>query len=150
MSQQGKNTIALNKHFYKDLRKLSTMAKQRDLETANAPLTDKVTEDYHVVMYRDGFPVSHGHMLFVPKYDTPEIIADAFFDAYQYGLNLVKSGEADGFNVGLNYGPAAGQTVMYPHIHLIPRFNDDVEDPVGGVRNVIPGKGNYKKTTRTL
>ena len=42
-------------------------------------------------------------------------------------------------------GESAGQTCMYPHVHLIPRKDGDCEDPVGGVRNVIPGKGNYKK-----
>jgi diadenosine tetraphosphate (Ap4A) HIT family hydrolase len=116
-----------------------------ELDHANVPWTDKIDEDFHVVIYQDGFPVSHGHVLFVPKYNTPEVIQDAFYDAYNYGLELVKSGKADGFNIGLNYGKAAGQTVMYPHVHLIPRYQGDVEDPIGGVRNVIPGKGNYKK-----
>jgi diadenosine tetraphosphate (Ap4A) HIT family hydrolase len=45
----------------------------------------------------------------------------------------------------MNCGTAAGQTVMYPHIHMIPRRHGDVEDPVGGVRGVIPGQANYKK-----
>jgi diadenosine tetraphosphate (Ap4A) HIT family hydrolase len=66
-------------------------------------------------------------------------------DAYLWGVKLVESGECDAFNIGLNSGEAAGQTVMYPHIHLIPRRWGDVEDPVGGVRNTIPGKGNYRK-----
>jgi diadenosine tetraphosphate (Ap4A) HIT family hydrolase len=61
------------------------------------------------------------------------------------GNHMVVSGECDGFNIGFNSGEAAGQTVMYPHIHLIPRRTGDVEDPVGGVRNTIPGKGNYRK-----
>jgi len=50
-----------------------------------------------------------------------------------------------GYNVGINMGASAGQTCMYPHVHLIFRRNNDCEDPVGGIRNVIPGKGNYKK-----
>ena len=50
-----------------------------------------------------------------------------------------------GFNIGMNVGSSAGQTVDWPHIHLIPRREGDVEDPTGGVRNVIPGKGNYKE-----
>jgi diadenosine tetraphosphate (Ap4A) HIT family hydrolase len=69
---------------------------------------------------------------------------ECFEDAVRYGKDKVKTGDWDGFNVGLNYGKAAGQTVDWPHIHLIPRRTDDVKDPVGGVRNVIPGKGNYK------
>jgi diadenosine tetraphosphate (Ap4A) HIT family hydrolase len=116
----------------------------KELETANVPWTDKIDEDFHVAIYRDKYPVSHGHMLFVPKYNTPEVIQDAFYDAYKYGLALIKSGEADGFNIGMNVGKVAGQTVMYPHVHLIPRYEGDVKDPTGGIRNVIPGKGNYK------
>jgi diadenosine tetraphosphate (Ap4A) HIT family hydrolase len=51
--------------------------------------------------------------------------------------------QPDGYNIGINAGPAAGQTVMHLHLHLIPRFHGDVPDPRGGVRHVIPGKGNY-------
>jgi diadenosine tetraphosphate (Ap4A) HIT family hydrolase len=61
------------------------------------------------------------------------------------GIKRVQDGEWDGVNVGLNYGPAAGQTVEWPHVHLIPRRNGDMKDPTGGVRHVIPEKGNYKK-----
>ncbi len=62
----------------------------------------------------------------------------------RYGKRKVAEGEWDGFNVGLNYNQAAGQTVNWPHVHLIPRRIGDVADPVGGVRNTIPGKGNYR------
>lgn len=48
----------------------------------------------------------------------------------------------------MNYGKTAGQTVDWPHIHLIPRQTGDVADPTGGVRNIIPGKGNYKKANK--
>ncbi len=121
-----------------------------DLEDFNAPWSEKVSEDFHVVVYKDKYPVTEGHLLFVPKYNTAEIIDDAFYSAYLEGIELVRSGKADGFNIGFNYGEAAGQTIMYPHVHLIPRRKGDVEDPVGGVRNVIPGKGNYKKSKETL
>jgi diadenosine tetraphosphate (Ap4A) HIT family hydrolase len=47
----------------------------------------------------------------------------------------------------MNMGTAAGQTVMYPHVHMIPRIKDDCEDPVGGVRGVVPGQANYKTHT---
>jgi diadenosine tetraphosphate (Ap4A) HIT family hydrolase len=50
-------------------------------------------------------------------------------------------------NIGINMGEAAGQTVQYPHVHLIPRRAGDVEDPVGGVRGVIPGQANYRKSS---
>jgi diadenosine tetraphosphate (Ap4A) HIT family hydrolase len=52
----------------------------------------------------------------------------------------------DGFNIGINIGQHAGQTIQHVHIHLIPRYKGDVENPVGGVRNVIPELGNYLDT----
>jgi diadenosine tetraphosphate (Ap4A) HIT family hydrolase len=116
-----------------------------DISESSAPWTDIVQEDFHVIIYRDAYPVNLGHVLFVPKYNTVSVLKDAFEDAIQYGKELIKSGKADGFNVGLNYGTAAGQTVDWPHIHVIPRYTGDVEDPIGGVRNTIPGKGNYRK-----
>jgi len=58
----------------------------------------------------------------------------------------VVTGEWEAYNVGMNCGESAGQTVMYPHIHLIPRRTGDCADPVGGVRGVIHGQANYKKT----
>jgi diadenosine tetraphosphate (Ap4A) HIT family hydrolase len=116
-----------------------------ELDTINVPWTNPVSQDIHVVVYRDGFPVTPGHLLFVPRYNTPEVLQDAFYDAYNKGMAMMANGECDGFNIGLNIGTAAGQTVMYPHIHLIPRYKGDVEDPTGGIRNVIPGKGNYRK-----
>jgi diadenosine tetraphosphate (Ap4A) HIT family hydrolase len=57
---------------------------------------------------------------------------------------MIARGECDAFNVGLNMGEAAGQTVMYPHVHLIPRMHGDTTDPVGGVRGVIPLQQNYR------
>jgi diadenosine tetraphosphate (Ap4A) HIT family hydrolase len=59
------------------------------------------------------------------------------------GNRMVTAGECDAFNVGMNLGAAAGQTVMYPHVHLIPRRVGDCVDPVGGVRGVIHGQANY-------
>lgn len=119
-----------------------------DLDDANVPWTDKVEEDYHVVVYRDKYPVTEGHLLFVPKYNTLHVVMDAFEDAVRDGINRVKQGEWDGFNIGLNYGQAAGQTVEWPHVHLIPRRKGDMEDPTGGVRHVIPEKGNYKRSEK--
>jgi len=112
-------------------------------EESNAPWTEIVQEDFHVVVYKDKYPVTQGHLLFVPRYNTTHILSEAFNDAFRYGRSKVQAGEWDGFNIGLNYGKAAGQTVDWPHIHLIPRRTGDVADPVGGVRNIIPGKGNY-------
>lgn len=109
-----------------------------------APWTDVVQDDFHVVVYKDKYPVSEGHMLFVPKYSADGVIEDCFADALRVGKEKVQSGEWDGFNIGINWGEAAGQTVPYPHVHLIPRRKGDMSDPRGGVRHVIPEKGNYK------
>ena len=114
-------------------------------EAGVAPWTEKVREDYHVVVFEDKYPVTEGHLLFVPQYAADGVIEDCFADALRIGKKKVEAGEWDGFNIGLNWGKAAGQTVMYPHIHLIPRRKGDMEDPRGGVRHVIPEKGNYKK-----
>jgi len=116
-----------------------------EIEDSNAPWTELIEEDYHVAVYQDKYPVSEGHLLFVPKYNTMGVLRDAFEDAVRFGRDRVNAGIWEGFNVGLNYGKVAGQTVDWPHIHLIPRKAGDVEDPIGGVRNVIPGRGNYKK-----
>jgi diadenosine tetraphosphate (Ap4A) HIT family hydrolase len=126
----------MNNQIFKDI--------SDHIEDASVPWTDCVQEDYHVAVFRDKYPCTPGHLLYVPKYNTLGVLSDAFEDAVRYGKTMVEAGEWDGFNIGLNYGPSAGQTVMWPHIHLIPRRKGDVEDPVGGVRNTIPGKGNYK------
>lgn len=115
------------------------------IEDSTAPWDNIVSEDFHVAIYKDKYPVSIGHLLFVPKYNTIAVLMDAFEDAVKLGKKMVKDGQWDGFNIGLNYGKPAGQTVDWPHVHLIPRYEGDVADPIGGVRNVIPGKGNYKK-----
>lgn len=114
-------------------------------DSKNAPWDNVVSEDFHVKVFKDKYPVTDGHLLYVPKYNTIHVLMDAFEDAIRYGKNMVDQGEWDGFNVGLNIGKAAGQTVGWPHVHLIPRRVGDMEDPTGGVRHVIPEKGNYKK-----
>lgn len=113
---------------------------------SSAPWDNLVQEDFHVAVYLDKYPVNPGHLLFVPQYNTISVLTDAFSDAIRHGRNKVDEGEWEGFNVGLNYGKVAGQTVDWPHIHLIPRFKGDMDDPTGGVRHVIPEKGNYRKT----
>lgn len=97
-----------------------------------------------VKVYRDRYPVTAGHLLFVPERDAPGNITEAFRLAYLMGEAMVRRGECAAFNVGLNKNNEAGQTVMYPHVHLIPRRAGDCADPVGGVRGVIPGQANYR------
>ena len=122
-----------------------------DLEQAMqdkiAPWNLEVSEltDFHVAVFQDRYPVTHGHLLFVPRFNTAGVIQDCFESAMAEGNRMVAAGECDAFNVGMNSGAAAGQTVMYPHVHLIPRRTGDCEDPVGGVRGVIAGQANYKQ-----
>ena len=98
----------------------------------------------------DGFPVSKGHSLIIPHRhvaDYSDLTAKEIPAIHQILADVrslvQKRFSPDGFNVGVNIGFTAGQTIMHAHIHLIPRYKGDVSDPIGGVRNVIPGKGNY-------
>jgi diadenosine tetraphosphate (Ap4A) HIT family hydrolase len=115
------------------------------IESAKVPWTNPVQEDFHVVVYRDNYPVTEGHLLFVPKCNTVGVLRDVLEDAIKHGIQKVNEGEWDGFNIGMNVGKAAGQTIDWPHVHLIPRRQGDMDDPRGGVRHVIPSKGNYRK-----
>lgn len=100
--------------------------------------------------FLDDFPVSNGHALVIPKrhvvsiWDmTSDEYADAFNLVRQVKDILQKKFEPQGFNVGVNCGETAGQTVFHAHIHIIPRYTGDVPSPRGGIRNIIPGKGSY-------
>lgn len=98
----------------------------------------------------DGFPVSPGHALVVPRrhvatwFDATAEEQAALIHVLSVARDIVaEHHRPDGYNVGINVGEAAGQTVFHLHIHLIPRYSGDVADPRGGVRHVIPSKGNY-------
>lgn len=95
-------------------------------------------------IFRDAYPVTDGHLLFVPTMANSQCLYACFQGAYKFGYDGVVSEKWDAFNIGQNVGESAGQTVMYPHIHMIPRRKGDMEDPRGGVRHVIPEKGNYR------
>jgi len=115
------------------------------IQESTAPWDDVVSDETFVNVYHDRYPCTPGHLLFVPKFNRTDCLNQAFAEAHIYGAWQVEQGKWDGFNIGLNLGAAAGQTVDWPHIHLIPRRTGDVADPTGGVRNTIPGKGNYQK-----
>lgn len=98
----------------------------------------------------DGYPVTKGHTLLIPKrhcqtiFDLNELESSTLFSA----LNTVKtilneSYNPNGYNIGANCGEASGQTISHCHIHIIPRYYGDVEDPRGGVRGVISNKQKY-------
>jgi superfamily II DNA or RNA helicase/diadenosine tetraphosphate (Ap4A) HIT family hydrolase len=98
----------------------------------------------------DGFPVSPGHLLVIPRrhiptwYDATAEEQVALLQGIEMARQeILRRHQPDGFNIGINIGAAAGQTVFHLHIHLIPRYSGDLPDPRGGVRNVIPSKGNY-------
>ena len=124
--------------------KYETLYEARAAGVAPWDLAVERLTDFHVAVFEDRYPVSRGHLLFVPRYNTDAVIYDCFETAMREGRRMVRSGECDAFNIGINCGEAAGQTVMYPHVHLIPRRHSDCVDPIGGVRGVIPGQANYK------
>jgi ATP adenylyltransferase len=117
-------------------------------QEGRAPWTEVEVNTRDFVVFRDKYPVTDGHLLIVPKTNSQEEVMKCFKFAISVGnQNVESSNNITGYNIGLNIGTSAGQTCMYPHVHLIFRRDGDCEDPVGGVRNVIPGKGNYKKET---
>ena len=93
-------------------------------------------------VWADLFPVTPGHLLWIPKKDTVGYVRVTYGEAYNYGQNKIDSEEWAGFNIGQNIGLASGQTVLWPHIHLIPRHENDSEDK-GGIRRSIPNGNHY-------
>lgn len=105
--------------------------------------------EYVYVIY-DAFPVTKGHCLIIPKRHI-----ETYFEASYFEVNAIDEAlrymnkildleyKPDGYNIGINCGEVAGQTIMHLHIHLIPRYKNDCENPKGGIRGVIPEKQNY-------
>lgn len=125
----------------------------------NCPFCDVQRDDFenrliytneHGFVIRDGFPITDGHSLVIPKKHV-----GSFFDLTsdeQAGLHklvllvredLKEKFKIEDLNIGINDGPLAGQTVPHCHIHIIPRREGDVSDPRGGVRWIIPEKADY-------
>ena len=112
-----------------------------------------IAQEGEVIAIRDKYPVTKLHTLILPKrhaadyFDlTPEERSDT--DKLLRSLRraiLDEDNSVTGFNIGVNCGLSAGQTIMHAHIHLIPRRDGDIPHPRGGVRGVIPGKMDYKK-----
>lgn len=107
-------------------------------------------ENDFAAAFPDAFPLSQGHTLVVPKTHVPSLFdLPAEGQAAIWSLvgrvraKLLVDLTPDGFNIGLNDGPAAGQTVFHAHVHVIPRRIGDAADPRGGVRWVLPGKARY-------
>jgi ATP adenylyltransferase len=117
-----------------------------------SPKKDNIVfEDAFCFVYRDQFPVSDGHSLIIPKRHFDNFF-DATFVEIESIWNLLKlrkdqilkmDSSVSGFNIGINIGISAGQSIFHLHVHLIPRRNGDVENPRGGIRGVLPIKMNY-------
>ena len=121
-----------------------------DCVFCNPDQFELLAEDSLSFAIYDSYPVSMGHCLVISKRHV-----SSWFEATQAEqiaiLNMIAKCKSivsevykpDGWNVGINIGSCAGQTVDHLHVHLIPRYENDVTDPTGGVRGVIPGKANY-------
>lgn len=102
------------------------------------------------ITIRDGFPISNGHTLIIPKRHVASFF-DCSSEEHSELLAAIDKAKReldhtlspDGYNIGINDGPAAGQTVGHLHIHLIPRYQGDQADPRGGVRWIFPDKAKY-------
>jgi diadenosine tetraphosphate (Ap4A) HIT family hydrolase len=104
----------------------------------------------HGFVVDDAFPVSPGHSLVIVDRHisnffelTEEEVACLMSLLHTVKRRLDKSLMPAGYNIGANVGAAAGQTVEHVHFHLIPRYAGDIQNPIGGVRNILPGKGVY-------
>lgn len=109
-----------------------------------------VSSNQYGFVIRDGFPISQGHSLVIPRrhlgsfFELSREERDALIDLLDHAkAGIDQEYQPDGYNIGINDGPAAGQTVPHLHIHLIPRYSGDQPDPRGGVRWVIPEKADY-------
>ena len=109
-----------------------------------------IFEDAETIAFYDRYPVSPGHALVVAKqgtaslYDLPAETQAALWRAVATVRNLLQQRhQPDAFNIGLNDGSAAGQTIAHAHIHVIPRYTGDQADPRGGVRWIFPDKARY-------
>ena len=129
-------------------------ALKRDADCPFCPprITGRIIERHgSVFAIPDKYPVCEGHTLIVPFRHTPDFFSmtaqerqDAD-DLIQMMRDRIRASDASvtGFNIGMNCGQTAGQTIMHAHIHLIPRRAGDVENPKGGVRGAIPHKMHY-------
>lgn len=115
-----------------------------------AERTDPLAANEHAVAVFDRYPVSPGHSLVVSRRHVADVFALsgdeqrslwALLPAVKAAIEQAHS--PAGYNIGVNTGVAAGQTISHVHVHVIPRYPGDVEDPRGGVRWVLPGRADY-------
>ena len=111
---------------------------------------DILYQDSDFFIKFDGYPTSPGHILIITNgaeetyFDLNDSKKNKLNEMLNKAKDIVESKyQPDGYNIGMNCGLAAGQTVMQFHCHLIPRYTGDVENPRGGVRHSVIGKGYY-------
>lgn len=117
----------------------------------NEDIEDKIVLENELVFAKlDKNPVSQGHMLFITKrhvkdfFETTKEERNSIFELIDKAKEIIdEKYHPSGYNIGMNCGISAGQTIMHVHVHLIPRYDGDVENPKGGVRGVIIKKQNY-------
>ena len=104
------------------------------------------------IVERDTYPVTKGHTLVIPRrhvasfFDTTREERAAMMDLLEEAKKILEKEYApDGYNIGINNGAAAGQTIMHVHMHLIPRYLGDTTDPRGGIRRIFADKAAYWK-----
>lgn len=124
----------------------------RDCPFCPVNVAEKIIASHATVFaIDDTCPVTEGHSLIIPRRHVPDYFsmsstekedADALIHILREQI-LERDPSVTGFNIGINNGPSAGQTIFHVHIHLIPRRDGDVPNPSGGVRGVIPGKMHY-------
>ncbi len=109
-----------------------------------------ISESEYAITIRDAFPVSEGHTLILPRRHVQSFFElranekEAILQAVEKAKEaLDQKHSPDGYNIGINDGEAAGQTVPHLHVHLIPRYKGDSKDPRGGIRWIIPEKAKY-------
>ena len=109
-----------------------------------------IVQNDFVMAFYDGFPVNPGHTLIVPKrhvanyFDLEREEKEALWEMADYCKTILDNQfKPSGYNIGINIGVSAGQSVPHVHLHLIPRYEGDTPNPRGGVRGVIPKRQNY-------
>ncbi len=114
-----------------------------------------VVENPIGIAFPDAFPLAEGHTLVIPRQHVSSVFDLSEADQTQLWqlvaqtrVKLSEQLNPAGFNIGINDGKAAGQTVPHAHIHIIPRYHGDVADPRGGVRWIIPEKAEYWEDTK--
>ena len=143
--------VANKQQEFRDMIDNETQKENTQCLFCEKPKREVITENEHAYAVRDGFPVTDMHSLIIPKRHVEEFFGlseeellacyDLLHQVRAEVLNIDDS--VKGFNIGMNSGLAAGQTIFHCHIHLIPRRKGDVGNPRGGVRHIIAGKGDY-------